>query len=281
MFHEAGTNDIVLFVALGYTGFDIFLEWDNFSKCAAPVHKWLFTSCLCTICFRLARLLATYGSSASQDAPGAAGGRAIGGQMGEYLLDIGHKGWLPNAISKFTWWALVPFFALWNILGTKWLWQVLKETPQCVPTDTYVWFSALWLLLTYIWLVVHAALAVKAWKLKCLVQRAEANLSQVEDPETLARWGRISDATGMRNLVDASSGIGLSPAAIKALPCEVASAACPRECSICLVDIDPGEHFRCLPRCGHAFHRSCIDLWLVRQADCPLCKQSVDPTMKR
>merc|ERR1719343_886639 len=36
------------------------------------------------------------------------------------------------------------------------------------------------------------------------------------------------------------------------------------ECSICLCEVQPGDSVRCLPSCGHTFHRACIDLWLLR-----------------
>lgn len=290
MFHQIGHNDVVLLVSLGYTCVDLQMEWDSFSSCSRPIHKWLFVSCACAMGFRLTRLISylmAQVSSSNTSAGSAAaetGDRRLGGQLGEYLLDIGHKGWLPRALATFTWSVFVPFFALWNFLGTAWLWQVLQETPQCVPTTTHIWFSALWLLLTYMWLLVHVVLGIKARTLKCRAQRTEANLLQVEDAETLARWGPLSRTARSRDLVGTGERAGLSPAAIKALPSDTAvlnstppgvGGGCLRDCAICLTDIGPGECIRCLPRCGHTFHRACIDLWLVRQADCPLCKQSV------
>jgi len=281
MFHQFGTNDAIMFVSLGYTCMDLLTEWEHFSTCSRPMHKWLFTSCVCAMGFRLMRLLGSWASLPAGDVSQASSGnRAIGGQIGEYLFDMGHKGRLANAIATFTWSVFVPFFALWNFLGTWWLWKVLSETPKCIPTFTHVWFSVFWLFLTYMWLFVHIALQVKAWRLRCRVHRAEANLREVEDAETLGRWGQMSRTAGTRSLVEAAQRGGLCPAAIKALPCEVVLAggmldACHHDCSICLTEVSAGENVRRLPRCGHVFHRSCIDLWLVRQADCPLCKQDV------
>lgn len=129
--------------------------------------------------------------------------------------------------------------------------------------------------------MVHMGLASKAWRIDRQVQRTEANLREMEDEETVQRWGRVSNVSGSRALVDASlSGqAGLSPDTIKALPCEIAKEELlctgATDCPICLSDVTAGEHIRCLPKCGHKFHRSCIDLWLVRRADCPLCKQDV------
>lgn len=280
MFHQVGYNDAVLLGCIGYTCVDLLLDWDSFSTCSKPVHVWLFTSCACAFGFRVMRMLGSWACSAAASTTAAGGGgRPIGGNIGECLLDIGHKVLLPKAVMIFTWAIFVPFFALWNFQGTMWLWEVMNNTPQCIPTDTHAWFSVVWLFLTYLWLVVHIGLAVQALRLKRRVRRVEANLREVEDSETIERWGPMS-STGARSLMDSWKG-GLSPASIKALPIEVVPASglnCINQldCSICLSDLEPGETMRCLPGCGHRFHRSCIDLWLVRQAECPLCKQAVE-----
>mmetsp|Transcript_4794 Transcript_4794/g.7456 ORF Transcript_4794/g.7456 Transcript_4794/m.7456 type:complete len:224 (+) Transcript_4794:198-869(+) len=47
-------------------------------------------------------------------------------------------------------------------------------------------------------------------------------------------------------------------------------------CSICLTDFANGEKIRRLPCSSHhVFHVSCIDSWLKRRAQCPLCKKDV------
>ncbi|KAJ6828081.1 NEP1-interacting protein 1-like [Iris pallida] len=46
-------------------------------------------------------------------------------------------------------------------------------------------------------------------------------------------------------------------------------------CSVCLQDFKVGETARSLPHCGHMFHLSCIDGWLVRHASCPLCRRDI------
>merc|ERR1719321_1195117 len=68
---------------------------------------------------------------------------------------------------------------------------------------------------------------------------------------------------------------GLNPKEIEKLPTEIWCCAETTECSICLHDLAVGEIVRTLPICGHTFHKSCIDLWVLRRADCPLCKCKV------
>lgn len=47
-------------------------------------------------------------------------------------------------------------------------------------------------------------------------------------------------------------------------------------CNICLSEFDEGEKIRTLP-CFHSFHCNCIDNWLNRKAECPVCRSSVEP----
>ncbi|KAL8489755.1 hypothetical protein ACS0TY_025587 [Phlomoides rotata] len=47
------------------------------------------------------------------------------------------------------------------------------------------------------------------------------------------------------------------------------------ECAVCLAKFEDVEILRLLPKCKHAFHIDCIDLWLERHATCPLCRQRV------
>lgn len=55
-------------------------------------------------------------------------------------------------------------------------------------------------------------------------------------------------------------------------------------CSICLDDFQAGQKQRLLP-CGHVFHATCVDEWLMaglrrkNKSECPLCKQ--DPLPER
>ena len=51
-------------------------------------------------------------------------------------------------------------------------------------------------------------------------------------------------------------------------------------CTVCLTDFIIGDEVRTLPCCkphsGHMFHKTCIDEWLPRSKNCPLCKHPID-----
>ncbi|MED6123643.1 hypothetical protein PIB30_051054, partial [Stylosanthes scabra] len=47
------------------------------------------------------------------------------------------------------------------------------------------------------------------------------------------------------------------------------------ECVICLSGFEEGEVGRTLPKCGHAFHVECIDMWLSSHCNCPICRAPV------
>ncbi|RLN43026.1 E3 ubiquitin-protein ligase EL5-like [Panicum miliaceum] len=71
-------------------------------------------------------------------------------------------------------------------------------------------------------------------------------------------------------------GGGMDEAAIAALPRrEVAAGDPPADCAVCIAEVAAGEAARVLPRCGHAFHVECVDMWLRSHSTCPLCRCAV------
>jgi hypothetical protein len=51
-------------------------------------------------------------------------------------------------------------------------------------------------------------------------------------------------------------------------------------CVICLGDYVPGEYLKILP-CGHHFHATCTDEWLVVNRKCPLCVRDVGEELEK
>lgn len=55
---------------------------------------------------------------------------------------------------------------------------------------------------------------------------------------------------------------------------------CHDSCAVCLDDFVSGDKLRQL-NCSHHFHVACIDPWLRRKPDCPLCKAPVESLRRR
>uniref|UniRef100_A0A0D6QZZ7 RING-type E3 ubiquitin transferase n=1 Tax=Araucaria cunninghamii TaxID=56994 RepID=A0A0D6QZZ7_ARACU len=49
------------------------------------------------------------------------------------------------------------------------------------------------------------------------------------------------------------------------------------ECAVCLSDFEDTEMLRLLPKCSHAFHPECIDMWLCSHTTCPVCRTNLVP----
>lgn len=269
-------NDVVLLVTLFYSALDIRSEWATFSTCRKPVHQWLLASYALIIIFRI---LHTVGNNSAQ--------AQTESSAGEFLMNLRLKGKLPQFLLYVTWFIVMPGFAIWTVAGTLWTWEVWSYTSQCLPPQ-FMWFSLLWQLVSYLWIAAHFAIGFVALSRERRLRMAEADLRALEDPDTLLRWGAVSELQSEGLLREPRGGQGerpgLSPAEISALggiwqqetpsSCSLQNQDC-EECPICLLDIQPGDSLRRLPSCTHSFHRSCIDLWLLQSATCPLCKVDV------
>ncbi|KAL3641929.1 hypothetical protein CASFOL_012744 [Castilleja foliolosa] len=80
---------------------------------------------------------------------------------------------------------------------------------------------------------------------------------------------------------------GLEPAVLSSLPVFTYSSKIPvsapeqerpfLECAVCLSEFEEEEVVRLLPKCNHAFHIECIDMWFHSHSTCPLCRSPVEP----
>lgn len=255
-------NDVVLFTSLLYLSVDMQYQWHEFATCQWPVHTWLQVSYFFILAFRLTHVLGTMHA-------------AVG--SGDFLLNLRHKETLPHLLMSITWLLVLPLFALWTGAGTFWLYDSKRLSDQCLPMGMPLVFIVTWQALSYAWILIHTTLGGVAWVLERRLRHTEASLRSMEDADTVARWGTVSMLPGYTSMAGETLR-GLTPDQIHSLPELLAGDArlgdeC--ECSICLNELCRDDTVRQLTSCGHTFHRSCIDLWLLRRADCPLCKQSV------
>lgn len=262
-------NDIIFLITLVYIVLDIQSEWANWTTCDKPLHIWLLLSFVGIMGLRIVHLAGKTNDSAS--------GRLLA------LIDLRQKG-ASKALMCLTWLVVLPLFAVWTMTGTVWMIQVQFATPNCMPNH-FAWFSLLLQIYCYARLGEHVYLGVLAFRRETQVRHAEAILRQVEDDDAISRWGSVSNLHGTllrggMRLHRADEAQGLLPSDIAALPCahvkkNTSEPDGAEECAICLLDIQCGDVVRELGACGHTFHRPCIDLWLLQQASCPLCKSKV------
>lgn len=255
-------NDCVLVISLLYLSIDMQYQWHEFASCQWPVHRWLLVSYIFILAFRLAHVLGSMNAAAG---------------TGDFLLNLRHKESLPKLLMSLTWLCVLPLFAVWTMVGTFWLWESKSQSSKCLPMGMPLCFILMWQFLSYAWIIIHCTLGGVAWVLERRLRQTENSLRAMEDPDTLARWGQVSQLEGYTSLANNSLG-GLTPDEIKTLPESTPSAMGldeSSECSICLNELCPNDSVRQLNSCSHTFHKCCIDLWLLRRADCPLCKTDV------
>ncbi|CAM0944387.1 unnamed protein product [Alopecurus aequalis] len=72
---------------------------------------------------------------------------------------------------------------------------------------------------------------------------------------------------------------GLTAEELGELPCQdfkAAAVGAPGgECAVCLEAFGAGDRCRVLPGCQHGFHAQCVDSWLRKSRQCPVCRAEV------
>jgi len=243
--------------SLAHSSIDILYHGQEFGQCAKPIHVWLLVSYMSLVGLRVPHYLRQFYADSND------------GQEG--ITGSSFKGFSKICLMG-VWFALLPFFFVWTVMGSFWLYEVLDQTPSCLPAGTDGKFIVFWQVLCYLWIVIYSSCVVIALIMRQRQQRAETDLRLIQDEDTRSRWGNITATSfGLAPL------LGLSAKEIGALPMQSCDPAeCQdQECSICISTFQEGDAIRQLPGCGHRFHKGCIDLWLLRQNKCPLCKGDV------
>lgn len=238
-------------------------RWGEMSPCQWPIHEWLVVSYGLVMA---SRLLQIAGIAASPV-----------GLEDLFLLNLRPDGFLMKVLTCCGWLINLPLLLLSSLLGTVIFFQSIFS-PECLPGDGMnVLFIIVWITLSYAWVAMHMRLAFMAARIEVQLRKAEAELHAVaaDNADVVARWGHVS-SLGVTYSENSPQLNGLSSQDIASLPSSTLQTT-PHDdiCSICVDSFAAGDCVRRLNSCGHTFHQSCIDLWLLRQADCPLCKQTV------
>lgn len=257
--HCVGVNDFLLALLLLYLVLDMHRNWEVFHSCDQPIRIWLLGTYALISCLRVARFT-MFACTPQPLWPS----RAHAVEEFDCLLPSG-------CLANFTW----PVLAIWTCAGTAWTWSAKTQSKLCLAEPRHFLLVASWIVASYTWLIFHALVSFLAWQRNRHLKWIKDNFRAVEDEDMISRWGAVSDEPA-----EVCMSGGLTAAEISALPCKIVDLHIHRttqelDCPICLCALRPGESIRPLGSCGHTFHRACIDLWLLRRAECPLCKTSV------
>jgi len=198
-----GCNDAVLVISLLYLSIDIQYDWDMFSTCYKPIHKWLLVSYTLIVASRVVYIVGSLTSSA---------------ESGDFLLNLRQNHAVVRFLTSLTWYIIVPAFTFWSAIGTKSILEVRKYTPQCLPSTVHLWFLVIWQVLGYLWILIHCGLGAMAWFLEHRLRNAELDLEQIEDADVVTRWGQVSRLSGYTAVQGLSREGGFAPSQILALP---------------------------------------------------------------
>jgi len=175
-----------------------------------------------------------------------------------------------RAAFKCTWAVLLPLFFAWTILGMSWLFDTMSSTPDCMPPNGYLTPTnlALFQVFCIVGATAYVVFVANVWDAQRCRRTNAAAIASVEDSDLVGRWGQLSPKASL----DLCG--GLLPHEMAELPRHTVDKE-DGQCVVCLSSLDCGDCARSLPGCGHVFHRACIDLWLLRHTNCPLCKMDV------
>jgi hypothetical protein len=260
---KVNSSDVVLVISLAYLSADLVCEWEAFEGCVKPVHAWLLVSYGLVLLSRLVYMA----------------GSLVSAQAEDFLLNLRQKSTTTRVMFSLTWLVIVPLSTVWTVVGSRWIYEVLTQSPQCLPDGMHLWFFGIWQIVSYAWILIYCGLGGLAMLLERRLRKAEVDLRSIEDADVVSRWGNVGSLDGYTSLPAMLAGGGLTPMVIQSLPgvytCEEEESWMCEDCPICLTAPQAGDSVRRLAGCGHTFHRSCVDLWLLRSADCPLCKRKV------
>ncbi|CAE6917128.1 SIS3, partial [Symbiodinium sp. CCMP2456] len=163
---KVGWNDGLLIVSLMYMCVDIQYEWEGFSSCKRPIHKWLLLSYGLVVMSRVVHVSGALMSQSSQS-------------ESEFMLNLRQKSTVVRLLLSLMWLVILPAFTIWSVVGTVWVYEVMTCTPECLPGGAHFWFLIVWQALSYFWIIVHCGLGLVAWYLERRLRRAEGDLRQL------------------------------------------------------------------------------------------------------
>ncbi|CAM8956046.1 unnamed protein product [Rhodiola kirilowii] len=209
-------------------------------------------------------------------------GSSVGGETGLQYVTLPQLEEESNSVAKHLESANTMFSFIWWIIGFYWV----SAGGQALATDSphLYWLCIVFLAFDVFFVVFCVALAcvigiAVCCCLPCIIALLYAVADQEgaskEDVEQLTKYKfrRIGDVEKLSGAMQGSSG-GIMTECNTDTPTEHILSEEDAECCICLSSYEDGVELRELP-CGHHFHCTCVDKWLLINATCPLCKYNI------
>ncbi|WOL13278.1 RING-H2 finger protein ATL16-like [Canna indica] len=151
--------------------------------------------------------------------------------------------------------------------------------PQLSPPVSSSSFPILAISIIGILLTFMLLLSYYVFVIKCCLNWQPSNIiSWLSQFRRQRRWREQS----LVLYSTSASSRGLDEPTIQAIPTflyqkrsESIIRGCSHECSVCLNELEEEEKIRLLPNCFHVFHIDCIDTWLQKNDNCPVCRSSI------
>lgn len=243
----ACSGDTVLAPILIYLCFELaWNQWKAFEECAEcslhPIHKWLLLSAAMLLMVRLGRITCSYFGSFSR------------GDHINAWASFWKESLVLRSFGQLMRIASLSVELAWATLGLKWWLRANTSASACLPTG----------MLTVLFVLCQGTGYLRS-ALACIrFFTASTTTSHRAAISPAVSWSR-----GVSEVSLANSSVCFAA--------DTTDDASTLECTICLGTVQSGEHMRCLLVCGHTFHGKCIDVWLNRRADCPLCRRPIHP----
>lgn len=263
---QSNSSRAVMAACFVYTLLDVLIM--DADDCMISMKGWICVSYLSAVLLKGIHMLGQMYSAAGKN----------------FIFTFRQKSTLAFATVLATWGVLVPFFVAWTVIGTLWFREAVASHPSCFSTGGHPWLVMLWQFLSYAWIFTYGIYFGITCAIEYRTYMAERHMRSVESEDSLSRWGHLPPVVPDLSTYSGATALrmqqGLKPNEILALSTEQIvegqhSKYQGAHCPICLSDFCPGDEVRALPGCNHSFHRSCVDLWLLRRADCPMCKCKV------
>merc|ERR1719160_1403427 len=128
----------MLFLCFVYSVLDV-IFMDGHDACMSSMQSWLVISYVNVLLFWCLQKVGQRSSHAGEN----------------FIISLRQKSLLSASVILFTWGCLVPFFAVWTVLGTMWVTDTLMRHPHCLALGSRSWLVIFWQLLSYIWICIY------------------------------------------------------------------------------------------------------------------------------